>query len=272
MKVNSPGPVPVEVLQYFRNKGLKVGFDWRDVWRTEHAASFTVAKAMQLDVLTSIRDAVDQAIENGETLQQFRKNLIPTLQKLGWWGKQEMADPLTGEIIEAQLGSPRRLKTIYRANMRSARSAGQYQRAQRTKEALPYFRYGLGPSEKHREEHAALEGTILPVDHPFWQTHMPPNGWGCKCRVRQISQAEMTRREWSVSADPQVNMVPWENQRTGKVEMIPEGIDPGWDTNPGYERFTALNKALNQKLETADPNVAATVARDIADYKRENPF
>lgn len=24
-------------------------------------------------------------------------------------------------------------------------------------------------------------------DHPFWDTHFPPNGWGCKCRVVAVA-------------------------------------------------------------------------------------
>lgn len=263
MKIKSPGPVPKEALAFFRNKEIRPSFDYRDVWRTEHAAAFTVAKAMQLDVLENIRTAIDQAIDNGTTLRQFKKDLIPTLQRLGWWGKREMVDETTGEIITAQLGSPRRLKTIYRANLRTARAAGQYERAQRTKKALPYFRYGLGPSKEHRAEHVAFDGLILPVDHQFWASHMPPNGWGCKCHVRQISRVEMSRRGWTVSDSPQVRTVAWENKRTGQIEQVPEGIDPGWDTNPGYERFTAVNKMMVDKLDVADRAVARTAIKDL---------
>jgi len=176
--IRFPGPVPKYVLAFFRNKGWKIGFDYRDVWREEHSYAFTVAKATQMDVLSTLRQAVEDAIAEGRTLRDFKKDLTPTLQKLGWWGRKQMVDPVTGEVQKVQLGSPRRLKTIYNANLRSARSAGQWDRAQRTKEALPYFRYSLGPSEKHRKEHAAWQGTILPVDDPWWETHMPPNGWG----------------------------------------------------------------------------------------------
>ena len=40
-----PGPVPREALDYFRAKDLRPGFDYRDVWGSEHAHAFTVAKA-----------------------------------------------------------------------------------------------------------------------------------------------------------------------------------------------------------------------------------
>ncbi|BCS94607.1 phage protein [Desulfoluna limicola] len=247
-----PGPVPTDALAYFRAKGWQIGFDYRDVWKAEHASSFTVAKAMEMDVLADIREAVDKAIEGGQTFQQFAKELKPTLQKRGWWGVKEMVDPETGEVVEAQLGSPRRLKTIYRANMRTARASAQWERARRTKKLRPYFLYQLGPSANHREEHVAWHNIILPVDDPFWLTHFPPNGWGCKCFVRQITERE-AQRLGGVTKRPEVVMRQWENKRTGEAVEVPEGIDPGWDWNPGKARIDALSEVFDEKLTAAHP-------------------
>ena len=88
----SPLP-PAEAIRFFQKKGYKFGFDWRDVWKEEHAVAFTVAKAMQIDILQDIRAALQDALENGTTFDQFKKDLIPVLQKKGWWGKREMPDP-----------------------------------------------------------------------------------------------------------------------------------------------------------------------------------
>jgi len=38
-----------------KDKKLKVAFSYKDVWNEEHATAFTVAKAMQLDVLSDIK-------------------------------------------------------------------------------------------------------------------------------------------------------------------------------------------------------------------------
>lgn len=54
------------------------------------------------------------------------------------------------------------------------------------KKALPYLRYDTMKDERVREEHAVLDGTVLPVDDPFWKTWYPPNGWGCRCDVTQL--------------------------------------------------------------------------------------
>ncbi|HBD18672.1 MAG TPA: hypothetical protein DC063_00225 [Arenimonas sp.] len=296
MRISGPGPIPKDALQYFRAKIATPGFDWRDIWRTEHASAFTVAKATQADVLTSIREALDKALAEGRTYRQFAAELTPTLQELGWWGEQMMVDPVTGKTVAAKLGSPRRLKTIFRANLRTARAAGQWNRAERTKAALPYLLYELGPSREHREEHVAWHGTLLPIDDPWWETHMPPNGWGCKCRVRQVSRAEAERmRQEGVMAPgraqiidaqtglptgqlekrrvpvktqaPPIVRVPWENKRTGRVEMVPAGIDPGWDSNPGKTRLQNLEALLNEKLAALSPQAEAAARSDLAFYR-----
>ncbi|MEI2742727.1 MAG: phage minor head protein [Candidatus Competibacter sp.] len=274
----APGPPPKEALEWFRAKGLKIGFDWRDVWREEHAAAFTVAKIMRLDLLADVRAEVDRALAEGLTFRDFQKRLAPMLQEKGWWGVQDMADPQTGEVRQVQLGSPRRLRVIYDTNLRTARAAGQWARIQKTREGLPYLLYTVGPSREHRPEHLSWHGTLLPVDDPWWKTHFVPNGWGCKCRIRQISRREYERlKESGVPAPPsaatqdinpktglptgrriratvpvkttarKLSAVEWTNRRTGEVQQIPRGIDPGWDYNPGEGRLSHLQKLLAQK-------------------------
>ena len=45
------------------------------MWREEHAAAFTVAKAMQLDVLSDMHNAVAKAVEKGQSFESFKKNI-----------------------------------------------------------------------------------------------------------------------------------------------------------------------------------------------------
>lgn len=232
----SPGPVPKDALEYLRAKGYKVGFDHRDVWREEHATAWTVAKAMRLDILEAIRAAIDEAVDAGQSFDQFKRELKPLLVKLGWWGRAELRDPLTGELREVQLGSPRRLRVIFDVNLRTAHAAGQWQRIERTRKTHPFLLYQLGPSREHRPEHAGWAGIILPADDPWWQTHFPPNGWGCKCWVRQLSRREAERLLGSgkyLDKAPDLGLQEYINKRTGQVLEVPVGIEPGWDYNPG---------------------------------------
>ncbi len=165
-------------------------------------------------------------------------------------------------VVKAQLGSPRRLRTIYDANLRSARAAGQWERIERTKAAFPYLEYRLGASEQHRPHHADKEGLILPVDSPFWDEWMPPNGWGCKCRVRPVTRREAERR--GIDATPDVPDQKVVNKRTGEVAIVPLGIDPGWQRNPGKLRRQAVEALLRDRLEAAPEAVVKAALSDIA--------
>ena len=236
--------VPEAVSRFFRAKKNKLGWSWLAVWRREHQHAFTVAKVGRLDLLAEIRAEVDRSLEEGLPFEQFQESIEPTLAKHGWLGHQTLAD---GTVVE--LGTPRRLKIIYDTNMRAARAAGQWHRIEAAKRSHPYLRYSLGPSHNHRDAHVKFDGLVLPVDDPFWKTHMPPNGWGCKCRVRQVSERE-AQRLGGVSKPPQLKKIPWHNQRTGKTELVPEGLSPGFDYNPGQSRSGKLLEILHNKQST----------------------
>lgn len=242
--------VPKAALDYIKQKRLAPAFSYKDVWNEEHASAFTVAKAMQVDVLSDIKGAVETAIENGETFESFKKNLKPKLVEKGWWGRKTMTDPLTGHTVDAQLGSDRRLRTIYSTNLRSAYQKGVYDRTMDSP-AHPYLMYRIGPSKNHREPHLRWNGLILPKDAPFWNIHFPPNGYGCKCYATAVSEARKTRYEKTgipipARADgtgagtltvktevPKTVYKQFYNERKGSIEHLPKGITPGFGWNPG---------------------------------------
>ncbi|WP_084536719.1 phage minor head protein [Azospirillum halopraeferens] len=258
-----------ETLAYLKAKGWAPAFSHKDVRGDEHAFAFTVAKATQMDVLRTIREELERAQAAGEPFDAFRRRVTPRLIELGWWGEGEVEDPKAGGAKRpGQLGSPRRLKTIFEANIRTAHAAGQWARIERTKDVLPYLVYELGPSERHRPEHASKKGLLLPVDSPFWRAWMPPNGWGCKCRVRQVSAAEARRRGWDVSAEPDVPMRQWTNDRRGETIDVPVGIDPGWANNPGLTRRRNLDALTVDKLAAAPADLARAAIADMVAHPR----
>lgn len=254
---------PAEAVDYFRQKGYRIGFDHRDVWQQEHQAAFTVAKAMQLDLLMEIREQVDAALELGTTFAEFKANLKPNLVKRGWWGKAMMSDPLTGDSKEVQLGSTRRLKTIYDTNLRTAHAEGQWQRIQEAKAALPYLMYDHTPSAHERPEHKAWDGIVLPVDDPWVQAHYPVKAWGCKCRMIQLGQRQLDRMGLTVGQAPAEKMVSYTNKRTGEMQEIPAGVDPAFDYPPGG-RLASQGKMLADKVEQAPAAIGAAIFKQAA--------
>ena len=257
---------PAEAVAFFRAKGLQVGFDWRDIERSTHAAAFTVAKMMDVDLLTTTREAVDRAIAEGRTFGQFRAELEPALRAAGWWGRQEAEDPVTGETRAVQLGSARRLRTIFAVNLRTAYAAGQWERIERIAPARPWLRYVAVKDRRTRPEHAAWHGTVLRWDDDWWRGHFPPNGWNCRCTVQQLSDRDLARRGLSPAAGPPPGGERlWLNRRTGAAVRVPAGVDPGFEGNVGIEgRAARLTRRLMERAAAAPADGAAEARPVVA--------
>ena len=191
---------PEDAIRHFQNKGLKTSFSWLDMIGEENDAAFTVAKMMDNDLLAYVDKQVDRAIDNGLTLADFKKDMIPRLQKAGWWGKKDVVDPLTGKVTKAQLGSASRLQNIFRTNLQSTYAVGQWQSIDDNKETAPFLVYDAVEDHRTRPEHQQWNGTVRPVEDDFWKTHYPPNGWLCRCGVIQVSRDEM--KDYRIQVSP----------------------------------------------------------------------
>lgn len=265
-----PFPVvdPKEAIAFFKAKGFQIGFDWRDVWQEEHARAFTVAKAMSRDLLEDIRAALDQALTEGTTLDQFVKELRPRLVARGWWGRKWMTDPATGKSRVVQLGSPARLRTIYETNLRTSYMAGRWQRIQRTKATLPLLRYVCMMDGRERPQHHDWHGTILPIDDGWWETHYPPCDWGCRCDTQAINDRIMQRRGWEMVPPKKFRTRDYVNKRTGEVVKVEAGVGPGWGYNVGKAYLDALTPA--PRLGGGSAELHSTLSE--ADYASVREF
>jgi hypothetical protein len=135
--------------------------------------------------------------------------------------------------------------------------------------------YRIGPSVRHREEHVSWDGLILPKDDPWWDSHFPPNGWGCKCYTRAVTEARKKQYETNgiptapgldgtgggnvpaKTQPPPVKYKTYFNERKGTVEQVPAGVDPAFNWNQGK----AGNKAVMQKLENSKQNYNKLAAK-----------
>lgn len=232
----------------------------------EHSNAFTVAKMMDADLLKTVQVKLQQALENGESFGSFSKGLIPQLQAAGWWGKKDIVDPLTGLVTKAQLGSASRLETIFRSNIQSAYSVGQWDNIQQAKRTAPYLMYDAVDDGRTRPEHAARDGEVHEVDSVFWQSHFPPNGWNCRCGVIQLDKDDLEDMGLTPQPKkPNITTQKWTNPRNGVVQDIPIDTDPGWNVNPGIHRQKQLAEAADSKAQAmlnAQQEVALKKALD----------
>ena len=106
----------------------------------------------------------------------------------------------------------------------------------KVKELRPYWRYRHNSVEHPRcwNIWRGMVFLIIAADDPWWQTHMPQNGWGCKCEVESLSRYE-AREAWEASGKNGPDTAPgieWEDRVVGsrgsnpRVVRVPKGIDP----------------------------------------------
>lgn len=221
-----------EAIAFFRGKLSIPSMTWTDLWKGEHAHGFMVAGALRDDLVADFRAAIDGALAEGKTIADFRKDFDQIVSRHGW---------------SYNGGRGWRTRVIYETNLRTAHQAGRYKQMKDPAVAAyrPYWLYRHGDSRQPRPEHLAWDGMVLAADDPFWQTHYPPNGWGCKCRIEALNERQLQALGKS-GADqaPQIETREWVDKKTGEVHQVPVGIDPGWDYNVGEQW---LNPQTNKR-------------------------
>lgn len=245
------GLKPRDAIAFMRGKGATVTGSWAEWLDGQHARAFTVANVAKLDVVSDIQDSLVKALQEGTTFEAWKRDLIPTLQRKGWWRREGTAeqlqaagrvDPATGELAKGL--TPHRLATIYKTNMQTAYMAGRHDQMVAQARLRPYWQYVAVLDGKTRPTHRAMNGRIFRFDDPGWRSFYPPCGFNCRCRVSNLSQREVDRDGLVVesTAGRLSNVqVPLRNGSTATVTrytgpgMGPKGFqpDPGFSNNPG---------------------------------------
>jgi len=253
------GAVPFdEAINHFRGKlNLPTEF-WDQITGQAHAKGFTVAGATKADLLNDMRSLVDDAIANGTSITEFRKGFDAAVAKHGWSYKGKRGW---------------RTRVIYDTNLRTAHAAGRWQQSQRMKIRRPYGQYQTVGDGKVRPQHAAWDGLVFLLDDIWWQTHYPPNDFGCRCFMRTLSQRQLEKKGLTVSNAPPLELTERINTRTGEVYgEVPKGIGVGWDYNVGKAWLgpdIAFGETLLQ-MPTALRNTALSGARDLVPHLEQD--
>ncbi|MEF3074115.1 PBECR2 nuclease fold domain-containing protein [Methylobacter sp. Wu1] len=210
-----------EQLAFFQQKLNLPTEHYDDILKAAHDRAFVVAGAAKAELLADLRTAVDQAIADGKSIQWFRKEFKAIVQKHGWEG-------WTGS--DTKEGRDWRTRVIYKTNLSASYAAGRWQQLNDPDllKSRPYWKYVHNDTVAHpRPLHQSWSGLVLPHDDPWWQTHFPPNGWGCRCRVTAVRA-----REYEGAEAPDEGVYVKED-RNGVRHVLPNGVDYGWDYAPG---------------------------------------
>ncbi len=220
-----------EQVAYFRQKLINMPTQHRDDVRgNQHDKAFVVAGAQKADLLADFRKAVDRAVAQGQTLDAFQKNFDQIVAQYGW---QHMGDRRW------------RAKVIYESNILSAYGAGREAQLQNPelRKLRPYRTWRHShTSTNPRRNHLSWDGTTLPHDDPWVQSHPAPCGWGCRCRWTAASRAAYREAQADGRATGPDDGTYEHVDRWGEVHVLPKGVDYGWSHTPGATWHPDLNK------------------------------
>ena len=265
---------PEQAVAFFRAKRPTITYDFRALRASEHALAFTVAKLTDVSLLADMQEALDLSLAAGGTQQEFVDAFESKLRGAGWWGRREVINPTTGQPETVQLGSRARLNTIYRTNLQSAYAAGAWEGIQQGKEDAPYLLYDAVDDNRTRPEHAAIDGALMPVDHPYWRAHAPPNGYNCRCGLIPVSEDEIEALESSGAklkrSPPRQSSATYSyiDPRTGRKRSVPMDVDPGFEANVGelYVQRSQMIRQLVDRYNTLPADVGAASAASFSEH------
>ena len=265
-----------EQLAFFRRKGkhLVPTKRWDDLQHEQHDFGFMVAGATKAELLADLHREIQDAIEKGTTLDEFTERLPEIAKKHGWTGWR-------GEKSAA--GVAWRARVIYETNLRQSYNAGRYRQLVAGASRRPFWEYRHSPHvTMPRKLHQSWDGKVLRWDDPWWDTHFPQNGWGCRCSVFGLNDRDLKRRgksgpdEAPDDGDPVRHEIERVDRETGevttKVSYAPPGIDPGFAYTPGKADLARESAThAEQRAETLPNPLRQAVERDVAAIRAKPP-
>jgi len=168
--------------------------------------AFTVSGYTSAEILQKFLDELQEAIEQGQTKEQFRQTMNEYLVKNGYKG------------IGAWKSD-----TIFRQNVQTAFAIGHYESMTdpTVKQLRPYWRYVTAGDSAVRDAHDVMDGKVYPADDPIWDIWYPPNGFRCRCIVVSLTEGQVERKGLEISS----------------AEKVPGYPDDGFGVNPAKEEW-----------------------------------
>ena len=145
------------------------------------ANCFWLKKSTDLEMTSRLFEHMKKNLENGGTLKQWIKDSKEAIEKLGL-GKQ-------GYYLE----------NVYRTNMFSQYSIGNYKQLKEDEKLFPYWQYHAVDDNRTTSICRTLNGKIYKATDPFWNIYYPPNHYQCRSTVICLSKDDMKEYGYKVS-------------------------------------------------------------------------
>lgn len=170
---------------FIRNKPALTKAAFNKLLPELKAHAFTIAGIECLRIQQSIRDEI-ATIPQGALWADVKAAVLAQLDP---YFVDPAADAETQE--KQRRGANRRAELLVRTHTSMAYAQVAYEAADQERELFPFWQYVTLGDGGVRPSHAALDGIVLPHDHPFWKSHTPPWDWGCRCQFIPLTEDDV---------------------------------------------------------------------------------
>jgi len=174
---------------------------------------FRVAGLQQLRLVQQVLDSLVNALERGEGLDTWRRQLGEDIRNA--WGA----------------GSAFRLETIFRTNIQTALNRGRY--AQMAHPSVlrlrPFWMYDAVLDSRTSLICRERDQVVKPADDPYWQTGYPPLHHRCRGAVRTLRKRQAEQKGITDTSDLSSAPGAGFGAPPTQSNFIPDliGVDPG---------------------------------------------
>ena len=172
-----------EAIKSFLDK-MPVLYDTIEEVTEDVRANFVwLKKSNDLEITTRLFDSMKKSLENGTTFKQWIKDCEEAINKAGL-GKQ-------GYYLE----------NVYRTNMMTQYSIGNFKQQMEVVEEYPYWEYSAIEDNRTSNICRQLDGVVKRYDDSFWSAYYPPNHFHCRSTVISRNKEELKKYNLKISKD-----------------------------------------------------------------------
>ena len=172
-----------EAIKSFLDKTPVLYDTIEEITEEVRANSIWIKKSTDLEITSKLFNNMKKSMESGTTFKQWLKDCDEIINKAGL-GNQ-------GYYLE----------NVYRTNMMTQYSIGNYKQQIEVVEEFPYWEYSAIEDNRTSNICKQLDGVIKRYDDPFWSTYYPPNHYQCRSTVISRSKEEIKRHGFKISKD-----------------------------------------------------------------------
>lgn len=143
------------------------------------------------------------------------------------------------------------LSVEYDTAQAKAQSAAQWLDIERNADVAPWLVYDTAGDSRVRPAHALLNGITKRYDDPWWSSHTPPLGYGCRCTIGQVTDGTETKNK----DIPAVVVTPGFGSNPLNEPVV-------WNSNHPY--YSKVNKDDRLKLTQMSNKYTFTVAHSTS--------